>query len=599
MTRAAQLFAIQAAGKRLELGLAVAPAVPPWLLGDPTRLRQIVTNLIGNALKFTERGSVAVSASLDPADGAGVALHLRVADTGIGIAADKCAQIFDAFTQADGSTTRRFGGTGLGLTISATLVALMGGRIWVDSEPGAGSTFHVVLPFDVADRGAEEPVAPPAAPPAPLRAVRILVVEDNVVNQRVAAGLLGRRGHDVTLAHDGAEALDRLGRGTFDVVLMDLQMPMMSGIEATAAIRARERAGGGHVRIVAMTAHAMAGDRERCLSAGMDGYLSKPIEPQKLFAAVEQQPAACPFDAAELLARLCGDTGLMADVIAAFLEDCPARLAAIERPGRVACRGAARRGARAQRQCREPLGHRPVRCRAGARTDHRGDAPRHAGRRVASRVDRSHPSHEGPAGPHRGEGAALMRILIADDDRMSTMMLSRSLERWGFEVVVAHDGVSAWGHIDGRTPPALAIVDWMMPGIDGLELCRRIREAQLATPVYVILLTSRNSRQDLVAGLEAGADDYLTKPFDPDELRARIHVGQRTRRSSPTSSGSAACCRSAATASASAPIRTTGSRSKATSPSIPTRSFRTASVPPASTRSSTTSSCRSPIQRPP
>jgi sigma-B regulation protein RsbU (phosphoserine phosphatase) len=121
-----------------------------------------------------------------------------------------------------------------------------------------------------------------------------------------------------------------------------------------------------------------------------------------------------------------------------------------------------------------------------------------------------------------------MRILIADDDRMSTMMLSRSLERWGFEVVVAHDGVSAWGHIEGRAPPALAIIDWMMPGIDGLELCRRIREAQLATPVYVILLTSRNSRQDLVAGLQAGADDYLTKPFDPDELQARIHVGRRT-----------------------------------------------------------------------
>jgi phosphoserine phosphatase RsbU/P len=121
-----------------------------------------------------------------------------------------------------------------------------------------------------------------------------------------------------------------------------------------------------------------------------------------------------------------------------------------------------------------------------------------------------------------------MRILIADDDRMSTLMLSRNLERWGFEVVVAHDGASAWAHIIGDTPPALAIVDWMMPIVDGIELCRRIRKASLSTPVYVILLTSRTSRQDLVAGLEAGADDYLTKPFDPDELRARIHVGQRT-----------------------------------------------------------------------
>ena len=121
-----------------------------------------------------------------------------------------------------------------------------------------------------------------------------------------------------------------------------------------------------------------------------------------------------------------------------------------------------------------------------------------------------------------------MRILIADDDRMSTMMLGRTLERWGFEVVVAYDGAAAWEHIIGDKPPELAIVDWMMPGLDGIELCRRIRETPLRSPVYVILLTARTSRQDLVAGLEAGADDYLTKPFDPDELRARIHVGQRT-----------------------------------------------------------------------
>ena len=121
-----------------------------------------------------------------------------------------------------------------------------------------------------------------------------------------------------------------------------------------------------------------------------------------------------------------------------------------------------------------------------------------------------------------------MRILIADDDRMSTIMLGRALEQWKFEVVVAHDGVAAWERIVGDKPPALAIVDWMMPGLDGIELCRRIRAATLRSPVYVILLTARTSRQDLVAGLEAGADDYLTKPFDPDELRARIHVGQRT-----------------------------------------------------------------------
>ena len=290
MAAAVQPFGFQAREKQIVLLVDVAPEVPPSLLGDPTRLRQVVTNLVGNALKFTERGSVSVSISAEPAASGTAALHLRVTDTGIGIAAGKCTQIFDAFTQADGSTTRQFGGTGLGLTISATLVQLMGGRVWVESEVGSGSTFHVVLPFDVADGAATDDLstAPGAAPPLPSRAVKILVVEDNIVNQKIAAGLLRRRGHDVTIAHDGGEALIRLDRETFDVVLMDLQMPKMSGIDATAAVRAREQVSGRRVRIVAMTAHAMSGDRQRCLNAGMDGYVSKPINPQLLFAAVEQ-----------------------------------------------------------------------------------------------------------------------------------------------------------------------------------------------------------------------------------------------------------------------------------------------------------------------
>jgi CheY-like chemotaxis protein len=173
----------------------------------------------------------------------------------------------------------------------------------------------------------------------------VLLVEDNAVNQRVAAGLLKRRGHIVTIAEHGGEALARLDHETFDLILMDLQMPVMGGIEATTAIRAREQISGGHVRIVAMTAHAMTGDRGRCLDAGMDGYLSKPINPQMLFAVVEQQadgaraplptddgvaPGRRTFDSDALLARLCGDAELMSDVIAVFLEDCPARLAAIK-----------------------------------------------------------------------------------------------------------------------------------------------------------------------------------------------------------------------------------------------------------------------------
>jgi CheY-like chemotaxis protein len=298
-------FTLQAHQKGLELICNIAPDVPQGVVGDSTRIQQVLTNLVGNALKFTDAGHVLVSIT-ETARSAGVS-HLRfsISDTGIGIPADKHAAIFEAFQQADGSTTRQFGGTGLGLTISSTLVGLMGGRIWVESEPGAGSTFYVTLSLPIAALAgpAVATVAPvvlnqprtPAPPAAPARAEvapevrnrRILLVEDNIINQRVAIGMLTKRGHEVTLAQDGAEAVAITERQTFDLVLMDLQMPGMSGLDATAAIRAREQTTGGHLRIIAMTARAMASDRQQCLEAGMDGYLSKPIDRTLLFEAVE------------------------------------------------------------------------------------------------------------------------------------------------------------------------------------------------------------------------------------------------------------------------------------------------------------------------
>ena len=470
-------LAVAAHRKGLELIVDLAPDLPDAIVGDSTRFGQIVANLVGNAIKFTEHGHVLLQIREGGQRENATELHIRVTDTGVGIESEKQTDIFDAFSQVDGSTTRRFGGTGLGLSISSALVHMMGGRIWVESEVGVGSTFHFtaafertaalppkadpdalagvkvlivddndvnrrifleqltrwrLLPtvvgsgheaieavteaaqagqpfrlmlldanmpgvsgFEVAARVAErkelagttilmlssavlqednrdlgitmtltKPVRPVdlfdaivavlgrrraadvAAPPREMppaadgsRALRVLLAEDNLVNQRVAAGLLNKRGHLVTVASTGREALEALERGAFDLILMDVQMPEMGGLEATQMIREREREQGGHVRIVALTAHAMTGDRERCLASGMDGYLTKPIDRERLVAVVEENSAEEPrvrateapaaFDRAKMCERLGGDEQLVLEVIALFLEDCPAHLSSI------------------------------------------------------------------------------------------------------------------------------------------------------------------------------------------------------------------------------------------------------------------------------
>ena len=420
-------LAVEAQGKGLELLGEVSPQVPEIVRGDPVRLRQVVVNLVGNAIKFTERGEVVLNVEREALEGEECILHVTLRDTGIGIPAEKLKAIFSPFTQADTSTTRRYGGTGLGLTISARLVEMMGGKIWVESEVGKGTTFHFTARLGVVEKapklklepsvalqgvkalvaddnstnrrilqemmarwgmeattveGGEEALArlreasEAGAPYAlvvtdlfmpgmdgfglvehirkqpelggaavvmltsagrrgdgercrelgvasyltkPVResefreaigvvlrvreqesevplitrhslrecrepgvSLRVLLAEDNLVNQRLAAHLLENRGHSVTVAANGLEALAALDKESFDLVLMDVQMPEMDGIEATAAIRQKENGSGKRQTIIALTAHAMKGDRERCLAAGMDGYLSKPIRPQEL-----------------------------------------------------------------------------------------------------------------------------------------------------------------------------------------------------------------------------------------------------------------------------------------------------------------------------
>jgi signal transduction histidine kinase/CheY-like chemotaxis protein len=428
-------LAVQAHRKGLELVTDIAPDVPTGILGDPVRIRQVIANLVGNAIKFTETGSVLVAVSRETGPASGCRLHVSVTDTGPGIPADKHASIFEAFNQADGSTTRRYGGTGLGLTISANLIRLMGGRIWVESELGKGSAFHFVIDVAVSEVAGVEPPDPvlldlsvlivddnsvnrrvlhdhltrwrmrpvsvdggqaalaalddaaragrpfslvvldahmpdldgfmvaqqmasrpefaqptimmlsssgqlgdaarcrelgmaayltkpvrqaellqairrvvstghaapsgPRAAAATIPAKRVLHAEDNAVNERLALLTLTKRGHDVTVARTGVEVLRLVDRESFDVILMDVQMPEMSGLEATRAIRARERERGGHVWIVAMTAHAMKPDRDRCLEAGMDGYLPKPVDRAALFDAVERNGAGVALAAVE------------------------------------------------------------------------------------------------------------------------------------------------------------------------------------------------------------------------------------------------------------------------------------------------------------
>jgi PAS domain S-box-containing protein len=428
---AIKALAPRASEKGLELIFDFRPDVPEAVVGDTVRLRQVLLNLLGNAVKFTDAGQVVLGVEREPAAGDRPTLHFWVSDTGVGIPAAKQDLIFEAFTQADGSTTRRYGGTGLGLTIARRLVELMGGRMWVESAENMGSTFHFTAKFATAElplpagkppaipklaglsvlivddnptsrRVLEETVASwqmrpasastgPAAltalenaraagqpfalvlldvqmpgldgfavaermrlqpgpmrtpilmltaaghpeetarcrdlgvaaylvkpiqpsdllnaivralgftplhlpgpsrdagpPEAGSRALRILLAEDNPVNQRLASRLLQKRGHQVVVAASGREVLDLLNWQTVDVVLMDVQMPEMNGLEATARIREAESKSGGHIPIIALTAHAIQGDRERCLAAGMDGYVAKPIQPEELFRAIEE-----------------------------------------------------------------------------------------------------------------------------------------------------------------------------------------------------------------------------------------------------------------------------------------------------------------------
>ena len=344
-----KILDVRAKQKGLELSINIPPEVPDALLGDPSRLRQILSNLVDNAIKFTERGGVVLKIEKDSQSEQDVCLHFSVSDSGIGIPREKQQLIFEAFAQADNSTTRKYGGTGLGLSISSRLVQLMSGKIWVESEANRGSTFHFTARFGLRNQsanrmslrggGSHSPALIAGRPHRKERQeLQILLVEDNTINQILAQRLVRKKGHNIVVANNGREALAALETGRFDLILMDIQMPEMSGLEAAAAIRLKEKTTGEHIPIIATTASVMREDRESCFEAGMDAYISKPIEREVLFETIDKLTGYSPeaklgdagartsdpvFDAAAVLDSLEGDSELLREIAAIFLAQAP------------------------------------------------------------------------------------------------------------------------------------------------------------------------------------------------------------------------------------------------------------------------------------
>jgi PAS domain S-box-containing protein len=351
-----RVLGLRAEQKGLALTLRVDPDVPDSVIGDVGRLRQVLVNLVGNAIKFTQTGGVLVELRQESVADGEVTLHFSVRDSGVGIPVERQAAVFEPFVQGDASVTRRFGGSGLGLAISARIIALMGGRFWLESEIGKGSTFHFTLRLPLVRQTPaqdsplhEAPAIAASADREPAATgLRVLLAEDDPVNQHLAEVLLTKRGYSTVVAQNGRLALEALERERFDLVLMDVQMPEMGGLEAVARIRQREAGTGAHIPVIALTARAMVGDREECLAAGMDGYLTKPLRSADLFTAIKAlvpappQPEACGSEAGsvdsfsaglqyrEVLLDACdADEHLLHTLAGYFLEDAPTLRAAL------------------------------------------------------------------------------------------------------------------------------------------------------------------------------------------------------------------------------------------------------------------------------
>jgi|GEM_PF-1884694 len=575
-------FDAAARGRGLSLELDLDLRVPTRLVGDNARLEGVLGQLVGNAVKFTEHGSVRVAVELVERRGGRVGLAFAVTDTGIGMESDAIPAMLDSFTQADGSLSRPYGGTGLGLALVGRGVELLGGRLEVASRPGQGSRFFFTCPFEEDRAGRQSvPAASPvltapqdaAAPEGPSRATGplagalILLVDDNSINQQVAREILERFGAVVDVAGGGHEAVEMVGLALYDAVLMDVQMPVMDGLAATRAIRLLP--GGGDLPIVALTAHALSGDRLRCLEAGMNDYLTKPIDPARLLAslgqwiapAVEagrdmaaftdagasgsQAPPAdaaegCGLDAAKALERLGGNGPLLASIAAEFVRDYATsgrtmarRLAAGDLDGArrlahtvkgVAGNIAAEALADAARELEVALG------KGQLPPDEALEAYAAA---LADTVEAAARLTPPPQSPPECALTGCWKVLLVDDAKLNRAIFSQILRSAGHDVVTAVNGKDACRVLFGQKASGRAfdciLMDIEMPEMDGPAATRIIRSllANGVSPpcppdIPIMALTAHDTAPELARCREAGMDGCLHKVFEREELLAAL-----------------------------------------------------------------------------
>ncbi|CAN5855623.1 hypothetical protein BH11MYX2_BH11MYX2_26700 [soil metagenome] len=573
-----EIVETRAQGKGLTLTCEIAPNVPANLVGDPTRLRQVLLNLMGNAIKFTESGEVSLRVAPDRDSSVLTALRFTIADTGVGIPAEKLDRVFERFTQADSSTTRRFGGSGLGLTISKRLVELMGGRIWCESTVEKGSVFSFVVPFEIwAGPPAGLPVPGVTGPELPLPALRILLAEDSPDNSALTVAYLEDTPYQIEFAETGAIACEMFKVGDYDLVLMDRQMPVMDGLTATRLIREWEGANGRPpTPIVALTASALKGDREKCLAAGCTAFLTKPIKQDVLLQAIKEHSVVAPPSSKvqsirqdpslvhaypRLAARIPvflksrrQDVITMLDALARGEFETVERLghnmkgagasygfqaitdigAALEQAAGSADIDALRKWVRELSACLDRVelaqSERPDQDRLGGadRVELAGDlAPLVEPGRAVAAVELATCA---AVGTPTAEGART--IVLVDDDDDTRVIFRRALEQCGHHVKDAPNGIEGLALI--LTEKAdVAFVDIGLPGMDGYEVARRVRAA-LGHSVWLVAMTGHGTESDRRQALVAGFDAHMTKPVDLDQVERMLATSPRG--ASPVSS---------------------------------------------------------------